>query len=161
MPYITQQPSATSVPSLHLGQQQTPILPQHFNAMSFSAMRSIPVVDLSPFTRGGSLEERQKASKSLCKACEDIGAANILGHGIPASLIEEAFSWNKKLFDLPHDEKMKAPHPAEPMPHRGYSATGVEKVYSKDDLEKDKEGTSLRDIKDYKVCGKSRIWRIL
>ena len=123
--------------------------------MAFSAMRSIPVVDLSPFTRDGSLEEREKASKSLCKACEDIGAASIIGHGIPASLLEEAFSWNKKLFALPHEEKMKAPHPAEPMPHRGYSPPGVEKVYSKDDLEKDKEGSSLRDIKDFKVRGRT------
>ena len=49
---------------------------------------------------------------------------------------------------------MKAPHPASSIPHRGYSAPGIEKVYSKDDLEEnianEDTGASLRKIQDFK-----------
>lgn len=50
---------------------------------------------------------------------------------------------------------MKAPHPPTANPHRGYSAPGVEKVYSADDrrnAEKEgRDGESLRKIDDFKV----------
>ena len=116
---------------------------------------TIPIVDLSSFASGGSSEQRIKASRQLCDACTILGFANIVGHGISDGLIDETFAWSKKLFDLPHEEKMKAPHPAAAIPHRGYSAPGVEKVYSKKDLDsseaKGENGTSLRKIQDFKV----------
>ena len=123
--------------------------------MSATDVQSIPIIDLASFGPGGSHDERAKASQALYNACHTLGFANIIGHGVSDALLQEAFHWSKKLFDLPRDAKMKAPHPASAMPHRGYSAPGIEKVYSKDDLEKeeasDGQGTSLRRIQDFKV----------
>ena len=118
---------------------------------------SIPIIDLSVFSTG-SLSQRQKAAKSLTEACQTLGFTYITGYGISPSLLQEAFAWSKKLYDLPQDDKMKAPHPAAPMPHRGYSPTGLEKVYSKkaQEVAEVKEGSnggaSLREIRDHKVC---------
>ena len=118
---------------------------------------SIPIIDLSLFSTG-SLSRRQNAAKSLTDACQNLGFTYISGHGISPSLLQEAFAWSKKLYDLPQDDKMKAPHPAAPMPHRGYSAAGLEKVYSKkvqeaaEVEEGSNGGASLREIRDHKVC---------
>lgn len=127
--------------------------------MSTSNKQAIPVVDLSPFTLGGDQEERRKAGQALRATFHNVGFANIIGHSVSDALLQEAFGWVKKLFDLPQEEKMKAPHPASSIPHRGYSPMGLEKVYSRDDLEKDNaeggEGSSLREIQDFKVRGTS------
>jgi len=62
---------------------------------------------------------------------------------------------SKKLFDLPHEDKMKAPHPGAPMPHRGYSYPGFEKVYSNEETVNEEQsrgtGKALRDTMDFKV----------
>ena len=84
---------------------------------------------------------------------------SIVGHGVSPELLQAAFDWSKKLFDLSHEEKMKAPHPPESIPHRGYSEPGLEKVYSKKEQEGiDAEAVrakSLRKIQDFKVCSMS------
>ncbi|CAF9932147.1 hypothetical protein IMSHALPRED_008813 [Imshaugia aleurites] len=58
------------------------------------------------------------------------------------------------LYSLSHDEKMKAPHPDGPVPHRGYSHPGLEKVYSKAEVDSrdavETDGDSLRQIQDFK-----------
>ena len=47
-----------------------------------------------------------------------------------AERVKEAFAMSKKLFALPDEDKMKAPHPKSMFPHRGYSRPGREKAYS-------------------------------
>lgn len=81
----------------------------------------IPVVDLSAFDTEGNTGSRLEPARALYKACHDLGFVQILGHGVEPELLREAFDWSKKLYSLPHDEKMKAPHPDGPMPHRGSS----------------------------------------
>ena len=116
---------------------------------------SIPIVDLAPFTNDGDDLQRQKAAQELFDACHQYGFVSITGHGVSAELLEEAFGWCKKLFSLPHESKMKAPHPESSIPHRGYSQPGLEKAYSKQELQaKDvvnSNGESLRKIMDFKV----------
>ena len=70
-------------------------------------------------------------------------------------LLRRAFEMSMNLFDLPMEEKMKAPHPKGSMPHRGYSAPGKEKAFTKEDLETDDEARreSLRKIMDCKARG--------
>ena len=122
-----------------------------------SSTKTIPTVDLSSFANlsDNKTEERKKASKALYDASNELGFAYIKGHGLPPRLLENAFNISRKFFDLPEAEKLKAPHPDGPVPHRGYSRPGLEKVYSKDELEKDKaggkQGASLRKIQDLKV----------
>lgn len=115
---------------------------------------SIPIVDLSAFGTEGNTESRLESARALYKACHELGFVQILGHGVEPQLLREAFNWSKKLYSLSHDEKLKAPHPDGPVPHRGYSHPGLEKVYSK--AEKDSRdafetnGDSLRQVKDFK-----------
>ena len=121
--------------------------------------RTIGTVDLSAFTAGAHADAKTRglqASKALVAALHDYGFVKVIGHGISNDEIREALDWTQKLFSLPYDDKMKAPHPPGPMPHRGYSGTGKEKVYSKDDVEEFKDGNgdvgkNLRKISDYKV----------
>ena len=129
--------------------------------MATQPKTKIPVVDISSFSPSGSHEQRVKASRDLYNACHRLGFVYITGHGVPDALLEDAFKWTKKLFDLPHDAKMKAPHPATPIPHRGYSAPGVEKVYSKAELDESEasgqKGVLLRKIEDFKVSTTSML----
>lgn len=116
---------------------------------------SIQTIDLSAFSASGNTEQRQQASKALYEACHDFGFVQIVGHGVLESRLREAFEWSKKLYLLSHEDKMKAPHPAGSIPHRGYSHPGLEKVYSKAEMNgedaKDTNGESLRKIMDHKV----------
>lgn len=127
--------------------------------LSTATARVIETVDLSPLTadpRVYSVTDRLRASEALVAALHGFGFAKVIGHGISKDEIREALGWTKGLFDLHYNDKMKAPHPPGPMPHRGYSPIGKEKVYSQADvkLHKDKDsdvGQSLRKINDYKV----------
>ena len=121
---------------------------------------TIPVVDLSSFSTGEA-EHQQQAADELANASRDLGFVVITGHGVSSELLQEAFDWSRKLFELSHEEKMKAPHPASSIPHRGYSPPGLEKVYSRklcdgEDVETS-QGKSLRKIKDFKVCKRSYV----
>jgi isopenicillin N synthase-like dioxygenase len=126
---------------------------------SHTGARTIATVDLSPFTEkfrhSFQDSERLKAGRALVEACHSLGFVKITGHGVTKQEIDEAFAWTKRLFDLPYAEKMKAPHPAGNMPHRGYSGLGQEKVYSKADMENHAAngniGKEIRKISDFKV----------
>lgn len=83
--------------------------------------KPIPTVDLSVFAVGSSTESRLESARALYNACHELGCVQIQGHGVEPKLLQEAFDWSKKLYSLPHGEKMKAPHPDGPMPHRGSS----------------------------------------
>jgi len=116
----------------------------------------LATVDLSAFTGTGASEsERVAACRALVEACHQLGFVKIKGHGFPKQELDEAMAWVKKLFDLPYEDKMKAPHPETNIPHRGYSGIGREKVYSQDDMEKvnkdENVADQLRAISDFKV----------
>lgn len=119
-----------------------------------TSINSIPTVDLSPFTTETSSDTaRQEAAKQLARACHLNGCVGITGHGVPSELLKKGFEVAERLFNLPMGEKLKAPHPKGAVPHRGYSAPGMEKAYTKEDLEKDDDHREeLRKIVDCKVC---------
>ncbi|GAP83968.1 putative thymine dioxygenase protein [Rosellinia necatrix] len=120
--------------------------------------RDIPTVNLAPFL--GSPDQpqpgssRSRAGRALVEALHGLGFAQVIGHGVSQREIDEALGWAKALFDLPYHHKMKAPHPPGPIPHRGYSGLGKEKVYSQADVEARADGVdvgqSLRKISDFK-----------
>jgi isopenicillin N synthase-like dioxygenase len=117
----------------------------------------IPTVDLSSFTSsattGASIDiARQETAKQLARACHLNGCVGITGHGVSSELLKRGFEIAEKLFDLPMEDKLKAPHPKGSVPHRGYSAPGMEKAYTKEDLERDEDHKEkLRQIVDCKV----------
>lgn len=108
-------------------------------------------IDISPFTSPTATDDgRLGASQALVRALHRQGYVKIKGHGFAKQEIDEAISWNEKLFGLSTEEKMKAPHPPSNKHHRGYSGISQEKVYTQADL--DREGSeALRTISDYKV----------
>lgn len=96
------------------------------------------------------------AAKALVQALHGFGFTKIVGHGLSLEEINEALAWAKKLFKLPYEEKLKAPHPPESMPHRGYSAIGKEKVYDFGN----EDGREQRKISDFKVGRLDRHFKI-
>ena len=84
-----------------------------------TGQKSIPIVDLSSFATEGSTDSRLESARALYETCHNLGFVQISGHGVKPELLEEAFDWSKKLYSLSLDEKMKAPHPNSPTPHRG------------------------------------------
>ncbi|KAI1653339.1 Clavaminate synthase-like protein [Daldinia decipiens] len=98
--------------------------------------------------------ERLRSGQALVRALHNLGFVKVAGHGIEKHEIETAFAWTKKLFDLPYEDKMRAPHPPSSMPHRGYSGIGKEKVYSPADVEANgavaNPAKALRKISDFK-----------
>ncbi|PQE31096.1 thymine dioxygenase protein [Rutstroemia sp. NJR-2017a WRK4] len=110
----------------------------------------IPTIDFAPwFAPTSTPSERLAVAKSLVSAFRTVGFAQIINHDVPSSLINEAFSITKQLFDLPPEDKALAPHPPGPTVHRGYSHPGLEKVYQ--GFGGDKEmGEKLREVVDWK-----------
>lgn len=121
--------------------------------------RSVITIDLTPFTdKSGSYSDadRLEAGRTFVEACHKYGFVKIVGHGFEKREITEAFDWTKRLFDLPHEEKMKAPHPREATPHRGYSGIAQEKVYAKAEVKQHAVASNdvseeLRKVSDFKV----------
>lgn len=115
---------------------------------------SVPIVDLSPFTSGHPDDEKMReAAGTLAKKLHQGGYVGISGHGVPPELLQQAFDMSKKFFDLPYEDKMKAPHPDGTVPHRGYSGIGREKGYAKTAREKGNDSSEDPELglTDYKV----------
>ncbi|KAI1390050.1 Clavaminate synthase-like protein [Hypoxylon trugodes] len=116
---------------------------------------AIPVIDFNAWS-DGSIDDKKRIARELTGACRRVGFVYIINHAVPEDLLEEAFGWSKKLFDLPKEKKMLAPHPPVcdqgPTVHRGYSWPGLEKV-SQDiisDGEEAKEAANrkIADVKE-------------
>lgn len=71
---------------------------------------ALPVIDFSRWYQG-SPEEKRKVAGDLADACRSVGFVYVINHGVAPDLLDEAFGWSKKLFDLPEEKKMLAPHP--------------------------------------------------
>lgn len=66
--------------------------------------REVPQIDLSNFW-----ERKQEISDALWAAATDIGFFQLINHGIPNELIDEAFAFSEKFFDLPSETKEQYP----------------------------------------------------
>ncbi|XDG04426.1 hypothetical protein ABKA04_004041 [Annulohypoxylon sp. FPYF3050] len=107
---------------------------------------AIPVVDFAVWSEG-SIDDKKRIARELTDACRRVGFVYVVNHGVPSDLLEEAFGWSKRLFDLPQEKKMLAPHPPGPNVHRGYSWPGLEKVTQ--DIIKD--GDEAREAENRKI----------
>lgn len=115
-----------------------------------ASTNSIPVIDFANWSSSDSTpEQRLSIAQDLVQACQKVGFVYIINHGVPPSLLSEAFSISKELYDLPLEKKMLAPHPDGPTVHRGYSYPGLEKV-SQVISSDEKLGEELRQVKDCK-----------
>jgi isopenicillin N synthase-like dioxygenase len=75
-----------------------------------SEARTIPVIDFSRWIKG-SYDAKKQVAREIADACRHVGFVYIVNHRVKHDLLDEAFAWSKKLFDLPVEKKMLAPHP--------------------------------------------------
>ncbi|KAJ6084017.1 Oxoglutarate/iron-dependent dioxygenase [Penicillium sp. IBT 16267x] len=115
-------------------------------------INTIPIVDFARWNSDG--PSRLRVARDIVDACQKVGFVYIINHSLPESLLDEAFHWSQLFFDLPQEEKLKAPHPEGWAVHRGYSWPGLEKVSgleatsADDDQERAKELREVPDIKE-------------
>ncbi|KAJ5632604.1 Oxoglutarate/iron-dependent dioxygenase [Penicillium lividum] len=113
---------------------------------------TIPIVDFARWNSDA--PSRLRVAHDIVAACQKVGFVYIVNHSLPESLLDEAFHWSQLFFDLPQEEKLKAPHPEGWAVHRGYSWPGLEKVSgleatsAGDDEERAKELREVPDIKE-------------
>lgn len=110
---------------------------------------AIPVVDFALWNSDN--PRRQQVADDIVVACQKVGFVYIINHSLPEPLLEEAFQWSQRFFNLPQEEKLKAPHPDGWAVHRGYSWPGLEKVSQAMSAENDEDrANQLREIPDIK-----------
>ena len=114
---------------------------------------TVPIVDFSTWSPSVSPEAKEAVAAQLVDACRKVGFVTITNHSVSSERLAQAFAMSKKLFDLPKETKMLAPHPPGFAVHRGYSWPGLEKVSNAMGDEDDKEGLKdeLRSVSDIKV----------
>ncbi|KAG1717640.1 flavonol synthase/flavanone 3-hydroxylase [Suillus lakei] len=88
---------------------------------------AIPIVDFACFGDGTS-PEAIEIGRQLVKACREVGFAYFRNTGIPQAEVDGMFEWSRRLFSLPIETRLLAPHPKEGWKHRGYSGVGREQV---------------------------------
>jgi isopenicillin N synthase-like dioxygenase len=108
--------------------------------------RAIPVIDLSE-ARDGDAAARRRLASRLDRVCRDIGFFTLLGHGAPASVLEELRETANAFFALPPEEKRHAVHPVPATP-RGFRALGIEALSCGNDR------TTPPDLKEYYHFGR-------
>ncbi|KGO37966.1 Oxoglutarate/iron-dependent dioxygenase [Penicillium expansum] len=116
--------------------------------MASAKSPNIPVVDFAGWNTKSS---RQRIAQEIVAACKEVGFAYIVNHSLPESMLDQAFNWSKLFFELPQEEKLKAPHPEGWAVHRGYSWPGLEKVSQAMSTGDDqKMADQLREVTDIK-----------
>jgi len=95
-------------------------------------LKSIPVIDISPFKDGNS-SARKNVAEQVSQACVQIGFLIVSGHGVPSSIIQKIASVSKAFFALKSEEKRGVARPR-PEIIRGYGAMESEGLaYSQDE----------------------------
>ncbi len=97
---------------------------RHF-AVRREALKALPVIDISPFVRESTADERQRVARQLRQVCINIGFFYITGHGIPESELDGVIEWGHRFFGLPLAEKMKLHQSLSPGKQGYVSAGGV------------------------------------
>ncbi|EGE06342.1 2OG-Fe(II) oxygenase superfamily protein [Trichophyton equinum CBS 127.97] len=99
----------------------------------------IPLVNFQSLS-SGTLQERKTALKQLDDAFQSVGLIHLSNHSIGQDLVEEAFAWSKRFFDLPDDVKELVCHPHDASDHRGWVAAGTtvssQGVWDQEDIER-------------------------
>ena len=118
-----------------------------------TAPSSIPIVDFAAWRPDGSKDGKKAVADKLVEALRNVGFVYIINHSVTHENLAAAFDMMTKLYDLPTEKKMLAPHPPGFAVHRGYSWPGLEKISQAMGDEEDKDAIveELRAVSDVKV----------
>ncbi len=84
-----------------------------------SAPFSVPTIDISAYVGDGSPDARATVAAAIDHACRTVGFMQIVGHGIPADVIDGFTTALDDFFGLPLEEKKRWVRPSGE--NRGYS----------------------------------------
>ncbi|WP_374441308.1 isopenicillin N synthase family dioxygenase [Stella sp.] len=87
---------------------------------------AVPTIDLAGFLAGRP-GAATAAGRAVDRACREVGFLTIVGHGVPAALVDATRAQARAFFDLPRDEKAKVARAA-PAFNRGWGAVGEESL---------------------------------
>ncbi|KAF9895433.1 hypothetical protein FE257_000339 [Aspergillus nanangensis] len=111
----------------------------------------IPILDFSSWQHSRDSSDRLRIARELVEACQKVGFVYIINHSLSETVVDEAFYWSRRFFDLSEEDKMKAPHPEGWAVHRGYSWPGLEKVSQiKSTGDEEEIRRRLREVPDVK-----------
>ncbi|GKZ47680.1 hypothetical protein AbraIFM66951_011239 [Aspergillus brasiliensis] len=85
---------------------------------------NIPVVDFRALSSRNS-QERKDALNQLDEAFQTYGFIYLSNHSIGQKLVDEAFSWSQRFFQLPNEVKELCKHNTVAADHRGWAAVGT------------------------------------
>lgn len=80
---------------------------------------AVPVVDIAPYTCGGSADDQAKVAAAMDEACRTVGFVQVVGHGVAADVFEGLATAMDGLFGLPLEVKSRYRTP--PEVNRGYA----------------------------------------
>ena len=64
------------------------------------ALANLPVLDISPFLREGTRDERMHMARTLRSACIDIGFFYLTGHGFAPGTLDAVLAQGRRFFEL-------------------------------------------------------------
>lgn len=68
---------------------------------------SILIIDLSAFLLDEGEKRKMKVRETIKEACFKYGLFQVVNHGVPIKVINQAMEQCKEFFDLPYQEKFK------------------------------------------------------
>jgi len=113
----------------------------------------IPIIDFGAFQKGSEAEKKRVANEVL-EGFTSSGFIYLDNTGLPKGVVQNAFSWSRRFFDLPMEEKSKLAWET-PESNRGYVAPGREKVsrlLSQEEIDKIRQ--KAPDLKESLEIGK-------
>lgn len=81
--------------------------PEQSGAPRRAVVTDLPIIDIGPFLRASTLDERKPVARALRAACIDIGFFYLVGHDFAAGEIDAMLTVGKRFFALPPTEKAK------------------------------------------------------
>jgi isopenicillin N synthase-like dioxygenase len=91
-----------------------------------STITEVPVIDLAA-ALAGDAAARAAVGAEIDRTCREVGFLVIENHGVPVSLVDDAFAASAAFFDLPQEEKDRF-RPADNAAPRGYHALGTKNL---------------------------------
>jgi isopenicillin N synthase-like dioxygenase len=84
------------------------LLNQITSSAALTNATAVPVIDITPL-RTGDESARRAVAAQIGAACREIGFFAIVGHGVPDSIIDAAWSETASFFNMPVETKLAAP----------------------------------------------------